>query len=116
MRTFLTNILPPTTGLIPTSGVLSSSALQMEYSTGLAIQARYAGGPTGTMSLLASNDGIYFVTIAGSGANITPNLAGSTGQYMWNLISPGFQYVKWQFSSTSASSGLMAVTAFSKGF
>ena len=93
------------------TGTFSTSALKIEYTTGCAVQAIYTGGPTGALSLLASNDGINFSTIANSSNSIT-----GPGNYIWNLLSPGFEFIQGNFTASSASSGTMAFNFNSKGF
>ena len=98
------------------SGVVvafSSSAQQIDYTTGYAMQATYTGiKPEGTLSLLGSNDGINFITIKNSEVAITGAASGTT---IWNVILPSYDFVKIKFQSTSATSGSLVGTFYSKG-
>ncbi len=108
MRTYFYQLLQSSTGL---SGSVSSSAQRIEFTTGYSVQAIYTGGLNGTASLLSSNDGVTFDTIT----NTSQTFSGA-GSFMWNVLSANYQYVQFSYTATSASSGLLSVNLFSKGF
>lgn len=91
---------------------LASSAQKIDYTVGYSVQAIYNGpNPRGTMSLNASLDGVNFAQIDNSSVLIS-----SSGNYVWNVISANYDYVKFQFASSAASSGSLTVLFYSKGF
>ena len=90
-----------------------SSAQSIDFTFGYSVQATYTGiQPQGTLSLLSSNDDVNFVTIRGSSAYIA---GASSGTTIWNVRWPNYDSMRVNFSSTSASSGNLVVTFFSKG-
>lgn len=108
---------------INSSTTISSSAQPIDYTAwGYALQATFIGSqPQGTLSLLSSNDKINFVQITGSstqfGAGLPSSSAatGTSGVVMYNVRSANYQYMKVQFVPSSASSGQLTATLFSKG-
>lgn len=75
-----------------------------------AIQAVWTGTPTGTLQLLISNDNIIYSVYSGSQVA----LAGAAGDFLWNLVSCGFNYVKLQYVFGS-SNGVLNATSSYKG-
>ena len=106
MRTF-PFVMLSTTGV---SGIVSSSALGITYTTGYSCQAVYTGGISGTLSLGASNDGINFSTIKDS-----PQAISGSGNFMYNVRFSNYDFVNATFSATPPSSGTLVINFFSKG-
>lgn len=103
MRTFLTQIVSSTA----MSTNISSSGYDITYTTNFAVQANATGGPKGTFSLLASVDGVNFVTIPN-----TPTVIAGPGTTLWNIQEPGYKYVQLQFASTGAGGTSGSLSAF----
>lgn len=109
MRTYNYQLIS-TTGI---TGLISTSAHKIDYTWAYAMQAIYSGNTNGVLSLLSSNDGVNFDTIVGSSAAIS----GSSGSYLWNVLSANYLYVQGQFlaSTASASTGTLRFIINSKG-
>lgn len=114
-NTFL-SIFPTTSNGVPaTTGVgtnFSTSAYNIQYYHGYAVQAIYTGGTRGTASIQVSNDGVNFSTVTGS----TQVLSGA-GNFIWNVTDAYYKYAQFNWASTgAASTGTMSIYFMAKGF
>ena len=112
MRTYSYNLA--SSAIVAASGILATTAHQIEYSTGYAVQAVYSGASIrAKLSLEASNDGDTFVTIPASTAYID-----GSGSYLRNVLASNYEFVRfiYEASSASASSATVNVVLQSKGF
>lgn len=73
------------------------------------VQAVWTGSPVGTLSLLISNDGVTYSTYTGSSTAVS-----GAGDFVWNLASLGFNYVKVKYTRASGT-GSLNITVSGKG-
>jgi hypothetical protein len=92
------------------TGNLTSATMPVTQGYIGAVQAVWTGTPTGTLQLAISNDGVIWSVYSGS--QVT--LSGAAGNFLWNLISCGFNYVQLQYVFGS-SSGTLNVSSSYKG-
>lgn len=99
------------------NSTLNSTIIPLEQAFGCAIQAVWTGTPNGTIKLQASCDlpvnnigqGSQTVTNWTDIANTPQVIAGSSGNFMWNITSAMYRYVRLTYTNTSGSGTLNAV-------
>ncbi len=74
-----------------------------------AIQASWTGTPVGSLELLISNDNIIYSVYTGS-----LTLVSGPGNFLWNMLSCGFNWVELAYTATSGT-GVLNVTSSYKG-
>lgn len=89
---------------------ITSSAMPVTQGQIAAIQAVWTGGSAlGTLTLRISNDNVTYSDYTGSATAVS-----GAGDFLWNLISCGFNYVKVKYTRTSGT-GTLNVTSSYKG-
>jgi hypothetical protein len=73
------------------------------------IQAVFTGTPDGTLKLQISNDDTNWTDYTGSSEAIS-----GAGNFAWNIINIGFQYVRLVYTRSS-STGSLSATVSGKG-
>lgn len=73
-----------------------------------AIQAIWTGTPTGTLKLQISNDMIVWTDYSGSSVSLT----GSAGNFLWNLLSMGYNYIQLIYTASSSTGTLNATSSY----
>lgn len=91
------------------SGDYISPVQQLTQMAICAIQATWDSAPVGVLNLQISNDNIIWTDYTCSSTDVN-----GAGNFLWNLVSIGFQYVRVQYVSTSGS-GNLNVTVNGKG-
>lgn len=71
------------------------------------IQASWTGSPVGSLQLLISNDDVVYSVYTGSVTAVS-----GAGNFLWNLLSCGFNYIKVQYTSTSGTGSLTITTSY----
>ncbi len=89
------------------SGNLLSAAMPITQGYIGAIQAVWTGAPVGSLALLISNDGVTYSSYTGSSTAVS-----GAGNFMWNLASCGFNYIKLQYTFTSGTGVLNASSSY----
>lgn len=92
-----------------TADVLSQSFL-VQQGWLVSIQAHWTGAPVGNLELLISNDNVIYSVYTGS---VTP-AGGAAGDFLWNCVACGFNYIKLNYIHTSGA-GTLNATASYKG-
>lgn len=103
---------------------VNSAAIPVDQLWGFAIQAVWTGTPNGTIKLQASCDAPTSTTQTSSGTSAVVNwtdiadssvtIAGSAGNYMWNISSAAYRFVRVTYTNTS-STGVLSATMSAKG-
>ena len=107
------------------SGSLTSDPFRLEHLDLIAIQASFSGStPTGTFKLQACCDMGTIHAYGGmnnvSGLSVWTDIAGSSnavsanGDIVWNIVDPGFRWVRLVYTRTSGT-GTLSVRANAKG-
>lgn len=92
------------------SGSITSGSQQLIQEVLCSIQAVWAGtAPAGTLKLQISNDNSTWVDYTGSSTTVSGD-----GNFMWNLISVPFRYVRVVYTRVSGI-GTLVVTIGGKG-
>lgn len=104
---------------------VTSNPLALDQMIGFAAQAVWVGTPTGTLKLQASSDSPVAQTQVSNGgpdsitnwsdiANSSYSIAGSAGNYMWNVTDCFFRYVRVIYTR-SGSTGSLSCSVSIKG-
>jgi hypothetical protein len=72
-----------------------------------AIQANWSGSPVGSLELLISNDNIIYSVYTGSSTAVS-----GAGNFLWNLLSCGFNWIQVQYTFTSGTGTLNVTTSY----
>lgn len=91
------------------SGNLLSAAMPVTQGYIGSIQAVWTGSPEGTLTLFISNDGVTYSLYTGSSISVT-----TAGDFLWNLVSCGFNFVKLRYTFASGT-GTLNVSSSYKG-
>lgn len=94
-----------------TGNITSTPVIPLNQSFGYSVQASWTGTPTGTLKLQCSNDNTNWTDITAS----IQALAGSAGNYEWNVVMPMYLYAQLVYVFTS-STGTLTATAVVKAF
>lgn len=100
-----------TNGVMAGTSTLNSIPTNVMNLDNLCLQVRWSGTPTGTFSVLGSNDNINFDALT-----FNPTLAqpsGSAGSYLIDLNQVPFAWLMVQYVN-SAGSGVLNVSIFGK--
>lgn len=92
------------------TGNITSVSFPVSQASIASLQAVWTGTPVGALTILISNDDVNYTTYTGSSVSI----AGSAGNFLWNLISCGFNFVRVLYTASS-STGTLNVTGSYKG-
>jgi hypothetical protein len=84
------------------SGSLASASQQLTQMAMCAIQASWSGSsPVGSLKLQISNDNTIWSDYTGSDVAVNGN-----GNFMWNILSTAFPYVRVAYTFTSGTGSL----------
>lgn len=103
---------------------VDSAAIPVDQLWGFAIQAVWTGTPTGNLKLQASCDAPLLTTQTSNGtssvtnwtdvADTTVAVAGAAGNYMWNVTSAAYRFVRLVYINASGT-GVLSATMSAKG-
>lgn len=88
---------------------VTSNSQQLVQMAVASIQAVFTGSPVGTLKLQISNDNSNWTDYTNSSVSVT-----TSGNFLWNLVSVGFQYVRVVYTKSSGT-GSLTVTVSGKG-
>lgn len=91
------------------SGNLTSSSQNLIQMQIASIQAVWTGSPIGALSLNISNDNVNWTAYTGS-----TTVVNGAGNFIWNLLSNGYNYVQVVYAASSGS-GSLNITVSGKG-
>ena len=89
------------------SGNIVSDAMPITQGYVGAVQAVWTGTPAGTLELLISNDGITYSVYTGS-----TTVVSGPGDFIWNLTTCGFNFVRVQYTATSGTGSLNVSSSY----
>jgi hypothetical protein len=75
----------------------------------VSIQAHWTGAPVGSLELLISNDNITYSVYTGSSTPVS-----GPGNFLWNCVAAGYNYVQLQYTFVSGT-GVLNATINYKG-
>lgn len=84
-------------------------AVLLESDLNYSVHLVISGAPVGTSTVLGSNNGTTFTTIAGSSGTVN-----GAGSGMYNIGACGYKYIQVHYAASSGS-GSMVVTIEAKG-
>jgi hypothetical protein len=91
------------------SGDITSPSFHLHQGWLVSMQAVWTGDAIGSLELLISNDNVTFSVYTGSGTVVN-----GPGDFLWNCVACGFNYMKVKYTFGS-NSGTLNVTANYKG-
>lgn len=89
------------------SGNIVSVVMPVNQGAIASIQANWTGSSVGTLFLQISNDNITYSHYTGSDVDVS-----SSGNFLWNMLSCGFNFVQLVYTATSGSGTLNATSSF----
>ena len=88
---------------------ITSPVQQLTQMAMCSIQANFTGSPVGSLILQISNDNLVWTDYTGSSTAVS-----GAGNFLWNLVSTGFQFVRVFYDRTSGT-GSLSITVNGKG-
>jgi hypothetical protein len=94
------------------SVIYTSDVLTVNEFLAIAVQTNVtaSAGRTGTLSIQASNDGVNFAELT------SHTIAATLGNFIYNIATAGFGYLKTVYTSSAGSGGVITNTVTAKNY
>lgn len=113
----LGNVTGPITLLdaqaISSTNTVTSSAIQLDYLSFVALQITTTGTATGSAKIQASIDGTTWMDAPNSGNTANKTVSGAASQY-WDVANVSVRYMRVSYTNAT-NSGTLTVKAYAKG-